>query len=117
MPNGVGLSPDESTLYVADTPAARLWAFDLIEPGRANKLPWPSPHGGRFIAGSSGYQRFDSLAVEEDGRVCVATLVNGGISVVSPEVGSVEHSQFADPSPTKIWCGGVALLTASLTLG
>lgn len=34
-PNGVGLSPDESILYVADTEAARLWAFDIDAPGWA----------------------------------------------------------------------------------
>ncbi len=27
--NGIGLSPDENTVYVAETPTARLWAFDL----------------------------------------------------------------------------------------
>jgi gluconolactonase len=32
-PNGVGLSPDEKTLYVAETESARLWAFDIVEPG------------------------------------------------------------------------------------
>ena len=32
-PNGVGLSPDGTTLYVAETEAARLWAFDIVEPG------------------------------------------------------------------------------------
>jgi len=116
MPNGVGLSPDESTLYVAETPTARLWAFDLIEPGRAQKQAWPSPHGGRFIAGSSGYQRFDSLAVEEDGRVCVATLVNGGISIVSPDTGSAEHIPFPDPYTTNICFGGDELRMAYITL-
>ena len=34
--------------------------------------------------GLPGYQRFDSLAVEESGNICVATLVRGGISVFSP---------------------------------
>ncbi len=116
MPNGVGLSPDESTLYVAETPTARLWAFDMIEPGRAKKQAWPSPHGGRFIAGSSDYQRFDSLAVEEDGRVCVATLVNGGISIISPDTGSAEHIPFPDPYTTNICFGGDELRMAYITL-
>ncbi len=31
--NGIGLSPDENTVYVAETPTARLWAFDLSAPG------------------------------------------------------------------------------------
>ena len=38
-PNGVGLSPDEKTLYVAETESARLWAFDIVEPGVAKKQP------------------------------------------------------------------------------
>ena len=25
--NGIGLSPDENTVYVAETPTARLWAY------------------------------------------------------------------------------------------
>jgi len=58
-PNGVGLSPDEKTLYVAETEPARLWAFDIVEPGVVRKDPWPSPHGGRLVAGVGGYQRFD----------------------------------------------------------
>jgi len=33
-PNGIGLSPDEATLYVAETEGGRLWAFDIVEPGR-----------------------------------------------------------------------------------
>ena len=32
-PNGIGLSPDEKTVYVADTNLGRLWAFDAAEPG------------------------------------------------------------------------------------
>lgn len=61
-PNGVGLSLDETTLYVAETEAARLWAFDIVEPGIVRKEKWPSPHGGRLVAGVGGYQPFDSGA-------------------------------------------------------
>ena len=32
-PNGVGLSPDEKVVYVADTNLGRLWAFDVAAPG------------------------------------------------------------------------------------
>jgi len=37
-PNGIGLSPDEKTLYVAETNAARLWAFDIESPGVLKKM-------------------------------------------------------------------------------
>jgi gluconolactonase len=115
-PNGIGLSPDGSVLYVAETETARLWAFDLSAPGEFARQPFPSPHGGRLVAGIGGYNRFDSLAVDSDGNICVATLVNGGITVISPD-GDWRH--LAVPSErwvTNIAFGGPELRTAYLTL-
>ena len=115
-PNGIGLSPDGETLYVAETPTARVWAFDIIGPGEIRRQPWPSPHGGRFLAGSSNYQTFDSLAVDSAGNVCVATLMNGGITVISPDGASVEHIPLPDLYTTNICFGGEDLRTAFITL-
>ncbi|MGA8401910.1 MAG: SMP-30/gluconolactonase/LRE family protein, partial [Stellaceae bacterium] len=115
-PNGIGLSPDGNTLYVAETEAARLWAFDIAEPGVVKKDPWPSPHGGRIVAGMGGYQRFDSLAVQADGRIAVATLINGGITVISPDGKHVEHTPMPDPMTTNICFGGPDMKTAFITL-
>ena len=115
-PNGIGLSPDGKTLYVAETEAARLWAFDIVEPGAVKKDPWPSPHGGRIVAGMGGYQRFDSLAVQADGRIAVATLINGGITVISPDGKHVEHTPMPDPMTTNICFGGPDMKTAFITL-
>ena len=115
-PNGIGLSPDEKTLYVAETEAARLWAFPIEAPGVVKKEPWPSPHGGKLVAGMGGYQRFDSLAVQEDGRICVATLINGGITVFSPDGKSVRHIPMPDPLTTNICFGGPDMKTAYITL-
>ena len=36
-PNGIGLSPDGNTLYVAETEAARLWAFPIEAPGMVRR--------------------------------------------------------------------------------
>ncbi|MDX1540033.1 MAG: SMP-30/gluconolactonase/LRE family protein [Geminicoccaceae bacterium] len=116
-PNGIGLAPDDRTLYVAETEAARLWAFDILEPGVVSKEPFPSPHGGRLLAAPGGrYQRFDSLAVEADGRVCVATLVHGGITIVDPASGSIEHVPMPDLFTTNICFGSDELRTAWITL-
>jgi gluconolactonase len=76
MPNGVGLSPDGRTLYVSETETSRLWSFAIIGEGCVEKMPWPSPNGGRLLHGLPGYQRFDSLALEEGGNICVATLAS-----------------------------------------
>ncbi|MCX7892304.1 MAG: SMP-30/gluconolactonase/LRE family protein [Burkholderiales bacterium] len=116
MANGVGLSPDGATLYVAETESARLWAFDVTAPGELAKRPFPSPHGGRLVHGAGGYRRFDSLAVDALGNVCVATLIEGGITVVSPDGRYVTHVPMPDLYTTNLCFGGPDLRTAYVTL-
>jgi gluconolactonase len=115
-PNGIGLSPDGRVLYVAETEPARLWAFDISEPGVVRKQGWPSPHGGRLVAGLPGFQRFDSLAVDATGNVCIATLINGCISVIAPDGRLLRQVPMDDPVTTNICFGGLDLRTAYVTL-
>lgn len=117
-PNGVGLSPDGGTLYYAETAGARLWAYDVTGPGQVRKDGWPSPNGGRLLAASPGghLQRFDSLAVDALGNVCVATLMHGGISVVSPDGSLVSHVPLPDRFTTNLCFGGPDRRTAFVTL-
>ncbi len=115
-PNGIGLSPDETTLYVAETWTGRLWKFAIEAPGKLKNHPWPSPHGGRLLGNATGFRNFDSLAVEADGRICVATLMDGGISVFTPDGGSMEHLPMPDRDYTTNICfGGPDLKTAFIT--
>ena len=114
--NGVGLSPGGETLYATETETGRLWAWPIVGPGELAKEPWPSPHGGRFIGGPQGYQRFDSLAVEAGGNICVASLIHGGISVFAPGGGLVEWHAAPEPYSTNIAFGGPGLRTAFITL-
>ena len=115
-PNGCGLSPDGRTLYFAETESARLWAMDILAPGEVKREPWPSVHGGRFLGGPGGYQRFDSLAVDSAGNICVATLIDGGITVFSPDGEILRHVPMPDPLTTNICFGGPDLKTAYVTL-
>lgn len=115
-PNGVGLSPDGRTLYVTETETSRLWSFPVLGPGQLGHEPWPSPNGGRLVHGLAGFQRFDSLAVEEGGNVCVATLVRGGISVFSPEGELLEFHEAPEGYCTNICFGGEDRRTAFITL-
>jgi len=115
-PNGIGLSPDESRLYVAETLSGRLWAFDLEAPGVVKRRRYPSLNGGELVAGLPGFQLLDSLALESDGRICVATLFNGGITLVAPDGSGVEHLPMPDDYTTNICFGGPGLGTAYVTL-
>jgi gluconolactonase len=115
-PNGIGLSPDESRLYVAETHTGRLWAFDLDAPGVVRRRKFPSPNGGELVAGLPGYQLFDSLAIDAEGNICVATLFNGGITVISPDGARIEHVKMPDLYTTNLCFGGPELRTAFVTL-
>jgi gluconolactonase len=111
-PNGIGLSPDEKTVYVADTQIARLWAFDVATPGVLAPPPGFAP--GRVIKTLDGFSYLDSLAVEAGGKVCVATIINGGITAFDPD-GTTEHFAFPDLICTNICFGGADMMDAWIT--
>lgn len=115
-PNGIGLSPDGKTLYAAETETSRLWFYPVLGPGELQLQPFPSPNGGQLLHGLPGYQRFDSLALEENGNICVATLVRGGISVISPDGKLVEFHEAPEGYCTNICFGGPERRTAYITL-
>ena len=115
-PNGIGLSPDGKTLYMSETDTSRLWSYPVTGRGQLGLAPWPSPNGGRLVHGLAGYQRFDSMALEEGGNICVATLVNGGISVFSPAGELLEFHAAPEGYCTNICFGGPQRRTAFITL-
>lgn len=116
MPNGIGLSPDGATLYVAETMTARLWAFDVGGPGEVHMkrggVLWEP---GRLVLGLGGLTYFDSFAVDVAGRIHVAT-IPGRISVIDPEGRVVSEVPVDDPVPTNIAFGGPDRRTAFVTL-
>jgi gluconolactonase len=115
-PNGVGLSPAGDRVYVAETLNGRVWAWNVEGPGQLSPSG-TGPGGAELLWGFDGYQLLDSLAVDSEGNVNVATLVTGAISVISPEgklidqVTLPEHDFFV----TNICFGGADLRTAYIT--
>ena len=108
-PNGCSLSPDGKVLYVADTESARLYALEVSGPGVVGKP--------RVIGGApAGPARFDSLAVLQNGNICVATLTTGKITEFSPQGAIVREVEMPDTYPTNICFGGPDMRTAWVTL-
>jgi len=116
-PNGIGLSPDERTLYVVETPTARCWAFKLSGPGQIESANGPyRGEKGRVVVGLGGYQMFDSLAVDSEGHVCVATLITGAVSDIWPDGSREDQYTLPDMMVTNVCFGGPGLRTAFATL-
>ena len=111
-PNGVGLSPDEMVVYMADTQLGRLWAFDVAAPGELAPPAGFAP--GRVVCNLPGFQLLDSLAIEAGGKVCVATIINGGVTAFDP-AGGTEHFAFPDMVTTNICFGGPDMRDAWVT--
>lgn len=82
-PNGVQLSPDEKTLYVANTAGEHVLAFDIAANGKIGpKRDFARLEGFRQTENgpTSGA---DGLAVDAEGRLYVAS--NAGIQVFTPK--------------------------------
>ncbi len=116
-PNGIGLSPDERTLYVVETPTARCWSFTLSGPGQIESANGTyRGEKGRVVVGLGGYQMFDSLAVDGEGHVAAATLITGAVSDIWPDGSRVDQYTLPDMMVTNVCFGGRDLRTAFATL-
>jgi gluconolactonase len=102
-PNGIGLSPDGSMLYWAETHSGRVMRRAIASPGvLAPEIPLDPTV---CLLGLPGYQLFDSLAVDGAGNLCVATLVNGCVTVISPVDGSYQQIPTGDLLTTNVCFG------------
>jgi gluconolactonase len=115
-PNGIGLSADERTLFVAETLPRRLLAFNLTAPGVVRGLAWPAPAGGRLVAGFEDRFFLDSLALDAEGHVCVASFNGCGVWRVSPDGEPRAFTPIDDFYATNVAFGGTtAFVTLSST--
>jgi gluconolactonase len=110
-PNGVGLSPEQDRVYVAETHQGSIFYWDLFGPGELAG----SSHG-RFLARPAGRKLFDSLAMDAHGNVSVATIQTGGISTFTPNGDELEFFSVDDQICTNICFGGDDMRTAYITL-
>jgi gluconolactonase len=107
-PNGMGLSPDGTRLYVSETYSGRVLAWNVTAPGTlAAKTE---------LFSTGGEHHWDGLAIDGAGNVCVANLGKSGITVLSPrgEVLREFVTPEYDPFVTNICFGGPAGDTAFL---
>jgi gluconolactonase len=112
-PNGIGLSPDDSVLYAAETHTGRVYAWNITGPGEVERTIAGAT--GALLCGLPGMQLFDSLGMDSDGNVVVATLVTGALTVISPKGEVLDQVATGDPMTTNVCFGGPNLETAYVT--
>jgi len=112
-PNGIGLSPSGDRVYWAETHTGRVYQRAITAPGKVGPI---TPDVPTMLCGLPGYQLFDSLAVDGEGNICVATLINGGITVISPQGEVINFVATDDRITTNICFGGADFRTAYITV-
>ena len=112
-PNGIGLSPDGRVLYVAETPTSRVWACQIVGPGQIGER-----HVLATVPGVPPFNlaMLDSLCVDAEGNVIVATLLHGGVTSISPDGQKIEHTPLPDVVVTNACFAGPGLRSLYITL-
>ena len=113
-PNGIGLSHDRRTLYVALSERRQVLAYTLTGPGGALLLEKGKPKQ-RMAISMGDDLGFDNLAVEESGNIIVAG-VRKGLLVFSPAGQLLQTVILPDPIATAPAFGGPTMKTLYVTL-
>lgn len=97
LTNGLGFSPDASTLYHSDSRRQAVYCYGVAQGGElGEKRP--------FARSDSGAP--DGLAVSEDGAVWVAMAGGSGVNVYEPDGSLREHIGIPQPMCTSVCFGG-----------
>lgn len=75
-PNGIGISPDEQTLYVNDNGDEKIWAYPILKPGEVGE--------GRLLNDLADLGGPDGMTVGPLGRI-YTTIYGKGVLILSPE--------------------------------
>jgi len=94
--NGIELSPDEKTLYVAESATSEIWAYRVD--GDALREP-------RLVKKFPDFE-VDGIRTDRDGRLYVARILKGTIAVLTPDGALLREIPLTASEPTNLAFGG-----------
>jgi DNA-binding beta-propeller fold protein YncE len=94
--NGIDLSPDEKTLYVAESETRDIWAYRID----GARLAAP-----RLVKRFSDFS-LDGIRTDIDGRIYVARILKGTIAVLTPDGRTEREIPLKAKEPTNLAFGG-----------
>jgi D-xylono/L-arabinono-1,4-lactonase len=109
MPNGMAFSPDEQVLYVADTRAGQIVAFNYDVGSGAATAVRP------FIEFQPGEGSPDGITVDAEGCIWVAATGSGAVSRYESDGVLLERVDLPAQKPTSVGFGGIAMDTLFIT--
>jgi len=94
--NGIDLSPDEKTLYVAESETREVWAYRI----ESTRLVAP-----QLVKRFSDFS-VDGIRTDIDGRIYVARILKGTIAVLTPDGNTLREIALSAKEPTNLAFGG-----------
>jgi sugar lactone lactonase YvrE len=94
--NGIELSPDEKTLYVAESATNEIWSYRI----EGDTLTAP-----RLLKKFSDFE-IDGIRTDRDGRLYVARILKGTIAVLAPDGTILREIPLGASEPTNLAFGG-----------
>ncbi|MES2963496.1 MAG: SMP-30/gluconolactonase/LRE family protein, partial [Bdellovibrionota bacterium] len=103
--NGLALSPDEKTLYVGDSKAKKIWAYEIKGEGL----------GSRRLVIEFRDHEIDGIKTDDRGDLFVARIGKGTIAKVAPSGTVLREIKLNGAHPTNLTFGGVDGRTVFVT--
>jgi sugar lactone lactonase YvrE len=94
--NGIDLSPDGKTMYVGESGTGQIWSYRI----EGNELK--SPRLFRTFEPDT----IDGIRTDVDGRLLVARIRKGAISILSPQGATIRDVALKGTEPTNLAFGG-----------
>lgn len=112
--NGIAIGPDAESVFVAETLTGLIHVYPLSDIGPSTR----TTYGNVLESSPSDYPKIagpDGMAFDDEGRLLVAVLTQGTLTVLGADGCVEEHISLPDSFPTNLAFGGPSRSTILIT--